>query len=135
MDDGMTKTGNAAASVDGDGLIRSADDLRQLSSQTQAWIASHYFNIAIACAVAALIVAALYGIRMLGTRLCRRPHVGHWPRIIGRAIARTNLFFIVTPCQKGRLSFATTDAQFQKLINAYDSRRASQGGKDPAFCR
>ena len=46
-----------------------------------------------------------------------------------------NLFFIVTPCQKGRLSFATTDAQFQKLINAYDSRRASQGGKDPAFCR
>ena len=96
MDDGMTKTGNAAASVDGDGLIRSADDIRQLSSQTQAWIASHYFNIAIACAVAALIVAALYGIRMLGTRLCRRPHVGHWPRIIGRAIARTNLFFIVT---------------------------------------
>lgn len=47
----------------------------------------------------------------------------------------SNLFFIVAPCQKGRLAFAKTQAQFQTLIDAYNSKRASQGGKDPAFCR
>ena len=46
-----------------------------------------------------------------------------------------NLFFIVAPCLKGRLTFAKTQAQFQTMIDAYNSKRASQGGKDPAFCR
>lgn len=94
----MSKSGNVA--TDGDGssgaLVRSTDDLRQLWEQTQAWIASHYLDIAIALSVGVLIVALLYGVRILGTRLCGREHLGHWSRIIGRAIARTNLFFIVT---------------------------------------
>lgn len=47
----------------------------------------------------------------------------------------SNLFFIVAPCLKGRLTFAKTQAQFQTMIDAYNSKRASQGGKDPAFCR
>ena len=75
--------------------IQSTADLYQLWDQTLAWISSHYLNIVIAAAVGAVIIAALYGLRMLGTRLCRREHLGHWPRIVGRAIARTNLFFIV----------------------------------------
>jgi small-conductance mechanosensitive channel len=58
-------------------------------------VQSHYLNIVIACAIGAVIAMVLYGLRMLGTRLCRRQHLGHWPRIVGRAIARTNLFFIV----------------------------------------
>jgi len=76
-------------------LIRATADLELLSRQTVAWISSHYLNIAIACAFAAMIVALLYGLRSAGTRLCRRRQIGHWPRIIGRAIARTNPFFIV----------------------------------------
>jgi small-conductance mechanosensitive channel len=91
----MNKTGNAASVGDGEGLVRSTEDLHRFWNELLAWIASHYFNIAVACTVAALIIALLYGVRMLGTRLCRRRHIGHWPRIIGRAIARTNLFFIV----------------------------------------
>lgn len=91
----MNKTGNAA-DLSGTGtLIQSADDLRLLWEQTFAWIQSHFFNIVVACVIGAVIVVVLYGLRMLGTRLCRREHLGHWPRIIGRSIARTNLFFIV----------------------------------------
>jgi small-conductance mechanosensitive channel len=95
MDDRMTKTANPATVVDGDGLARSAGDLHQLWNQILAWFASHYLSIIIAALVAALIVAMLYAIKMFGTRLCRRPHIDHWPRIVGRAVARTNLFFIV----------------------------------------
>jgi len=90
----MSVSGNAST-PDGSGLIRSADDLRTLWQETSAWIASHYLNIVIACAIAALIVAMLYGVRSTAMRLCRRPHMSHWPRIIGRAATRTNLFFIV----------------------------------------
>ncbi|KQX19709.1 mechanosensitive ion channel protein MscS [Sphingomonas sp. Root50] len=76
-------------------VIQSLDDLQLLSQQTMDWISSHYLSIAIACAIGATIIAVLYGLRMLGTRMCRREHLGHWSRIVGRAIARTNLFFIV----------------------------------------
>lgn len=91
----MSKTGNAADTSATVPLIQSADDLRLFWSQTTAWVESHYLNIAIAGAIAAIIIAVLYGLRMLGTRMCRREHLSHWPRIVGRAIARTNLFFIV----------------------------------------
>jgi small-conductance mechanosensitive channel len=95
MDDGMNKAGNVASPAVGDGLIRTTDDFSQFWHETLAWIASHYPSIAIASAFAALIVLLLYGARSLGTRICRRPQAGHWPRILGRAIARTNWFFIV----------------------------------------
>lgn len=91
----MSNSGNAA-DLSGTGqLIQSADDLRLFWIQTIGWVQSHYLNIVIACAIGAVIAMVLYGLRMLGTRLCRRQHLGHWPRIVGRAIARTNLFFIV----------------------------------------
>lgn len=92
----MNKTGNAADIDNGKApLIQSAADVQLFWDQTFAWISSHYLNIAIACAAGAVIIALLYGLRMLGSRLCRRQHLGHWPRIVGRAITRTNLFFIV----------------------------------------
>lgn len=86
---------NVAAADSGAPPIQSLADVGQLWTQTQAWTASHYLGIVIACAIGAVIIAVLYGLRMLGTRLCRRQQLGHWPQIIGRAIARTNLFFIV----------------------------------------
>lgn len=92
----MSKTGKTADINDGNSaIIQSATDIQLLWQQTLAWTSSHYLNIAIACAAGAAIIALLYGLRMLGSRLCRREHLGHWPRIVGRAITRTNLFFIV----------------------------------------
>ncbi len=45
-----------------------------------------------------------------------------------------DFFFIVKPCGNGALSFARTDAAFQKLVAAYDAKRADLGGKDPSRC-
>ncbi|WP_165324759.1 mechanosensitive ion channel family protein [Rhizorhabdus phycosphaerae] len=91
----MPVTKAAAASGDAT-LAKSLSDAEIFYDQTMGWIATHYMSIVIACSIGAVIIAVLYGLRMLGTRLCRREHVGHWPKIIGRAISRTNLFFIVT---------------------------------------
>jgi small-conductance mechanosensitive channel len=92
-----TKTASNTSAAGGDAsLAKSLSDAEIFYDQTVGWIATHYMSIVIACSIGAVIIAVLYGLRMLGTRLCRREHVGHWPRIIGRAIARTNLFFIVT---------------------------------------
>jgi len=85
----------AAAGTKSPPVIGSLSDFEQTWNQTGLWIGSHYANIAIALGIGAIIIAVLYALRMLGTRLCRRKHVGHWPKILGRAISRTNLFFIV----------------------------------------
>lgn len=110
MEGRMTKTGNAATGADMAPPIQSLGDVELFWQQTQGWIASHYLSIAIACASGALIIALLYGLRMLGTRLCRREHLGHWPRIVGRAIARTNLFFIVMLAARLVSGYATPPA-------------------------
>ncbi len=44
------------------------------------------------------------------------------------------LFFVVAPCRNGGLSFAKTDAEFQKLRAIYNNKRAALGGKDPSRC-
>lgn len=106
----MTKTGNAAIDAEMPTPIQSLGDLEQFWQQTLDWIGSHYLSIAIACASGALIIALLYGLRMLGTRLCRREHLGHWSRIIGRAIARTNIFFIVMLAARLVSGYATPPA-------------------------
>jgi len=60
------------------------------------WLATHWLQIIIAAAIGAVIAAVLYGIRALGTRLCRPGRQRtDWPMIIGRAIGKTNSFFII----------------------------------------
>ena len=91
----MTKTTNGNSSDGLAPLMQSTADFQLLWDQTMAWISVHYLNIVIAGAIGMLILALLYGGRMMGARLCRREHLGHWPKIIGRAITKTNLFFMV----------------------------------------
>ncbi|MCZ3199948.1 hypothetical protein NYZ40_19520, partial [Acinetobacter baumannii] len=71
---------------------------------SEVWLHTHWLQILIALAVGVVIVVALHGLRRLGERLCRRRDVGGvaetlvrrgWGAIVGRAIARTNNFFIV----------------------------------------
>jgi UPF0755 protein len=44
------------------------------------------------------------------------------------------LFYVVKPCGNGAHAFSSTDAQFQKDVNAYNRARAKRGGKDPSKC-
>ncbi len=44
------------------------------------------------------------------------------------------LYYVTRPGACGKLSFATTDAQFQQLVNQYNSARQAAGGKSPTSC-
>ena len=61
-----------------------------------AWFATHWLQILIATGIAIAIVFALHGVRALGNRLCaRNKDSTGWATVVGRAIVRTNNFFIV----------------------------------------
>jgi small-conductance mechanosensitive channel len=67
-----------------------------LVNQTSSWIAGNSFGVLIAIGAGTLIALALLGIRSLGSRLLAREGADfHWRTIFARALARTNLFFIV----------------------------------------
>jgi peptidoglycan lytic transglycosylase G len=44
------------------------------------------------------------------------------------------LFYVVKPCANGAHAFSSTDAQFQKDVDAYNAARKKRGGKDPSRC-
>jgi uncharacterized YceG family protein len=44
------------------------------------------------------------------------------------------LFYVVKPGTCGEHSFATTDAQFERDLQRYESARAAAGGKSPTKC-
>jgi uncharacterized YceG family protein len=45
------------------------------------------------------------------------------------------LFYVVKPCGNGAHAFSSTDAQFQRDVQAYNRARAKQGGRSPATCK
>jgi small-conductance mechanosensitive channel len=65
------------------------------ASLTQ-WISSHTQQIFLGLVIGLAIVGLLYGLKMLGLWLCR-PHRrgGAWPGIIGKALSRTRVLFMV----------------------------------------
>jgi small-conductance mechanosensitive channel len=64
--------------------------------QTSDWFAQHSLQILVAVGVAAMIVAALAGIKRLGLRLCRDGDAAaDWRTIIGRVIGQTRFLFMV----------------------------------------
>jgi UPF0755 protein len=75
-----------------------------------------------------------------------RKHTGLPPTPIGnpglasiRAAARPArvgyLFYVIKPCANGAHAFSSTDAQFQRDVNAYNAKRAQLGGKSPVTCK
>ena len=96
-----TSTSNtaAAAAAAKKPIFRSTDVSRQVQdvlSESSAWLTTHWLQILIATAIAAAIVVALHAARRIGERLCaRHPASAGWGTILGRAIVKTNGFFIV----------------------------------------
>ena len=68
-----------------------------LWDESIAWILGHYLQILIACGFGAAICVLLYGLRLVGQRLCRQREstFTHWPMTIGRVLAITRPWFIV----------------------------------------
>jgi UPF0755 protein len=44
------------------------------------------------------------------------------------------LFYVVRPCGDGTHNFASTDAEFQRHLSAYEKARAAAGGNSPTNC-
>ena len=80
-------------------IFRTTDVSRQaqdFASAGSAWLTSHWLQILIATGIALAIIVALHGLRRLGARLCtRKAGMAGWSTVVGRAIVRTNNFFIV----------------------------------------
>jgi small-conductance mechanosensitive channel len=73
-----------------------ADQIQLLWADSIAWITNHSLQIVVGAGFAAVIVMVLLGVKALGIRLCRSDadHT-HWRTTIGRAFAKTRLWFIV----------------------------------------
>ncbi|WP_254602722.1 mechanosensitive ion channel family protein [Sphingomonas bacterium] len=99
----MTNTA-ATAAARGKPIIASADvahDARDFAATASVWITTHWWPILIASAIATGIVVLLHAARRLGQRLCRRDGTGGgWGTVAGRAITRTNDFFIILAAAK-----------------------------------
>ncbi|MDF0487437.1 mechanosensitive ion channel family protein [Sphingomonas sp. H39-1-10] len=75
--------------------------LRDLVGATVDWLATHWLQILIALAIGAVIVIALATARKLGQRLCStRIGIAGWGTVLGRAVVKTNNFFIVMVAAK-----------------------------------
>ncbi|WP_315764345.1 mechanosensitive ion channel family protein [Sphingomonas sp. Y38-1Y] len=82
------------------------------------WIGEHWLQIGIAIGVAALIVLALDWIKRWGRRYCeRQPVVTGWAGIFGRAIARTNRFFMTMIAAKLVVGVADAPAGIVTTVN------------------
>jgi small-conductance mechanosensitive channel len=94
----------SAADTDAIPDIDPADIQRQfniLAHDSIDWITDHWFQIGVAIGVAALIVLALDALKRWGRRYCeRQPVVTGWSGILGRAISRTNRFFMTMVAAK-----------------------------------
>jgi small-conductance mechanosensitive channel len=82
------------------------------------WLRIHWLQILIAFAVGTLIVLALHGARRLAMRLCTRDTgPTGWGTVIGRAIVKTNNFFIVMLAAKLVVGYAGAPAQVATTVN------------------
>lgn len=72
------------------------NDLRDTLTIGIDWLGSHTTQIMLGIAAGLVIIAVLWGLRSFGTYVCRT-HLGasHWPRIIGQALGKTRLWFMI----------------------------------------
>jgi len=88
------------------------DQANALIDSSVGWIGTHWLNILIAIAVGTAIVIALHAVRRLGNRLCRADRrLGGWGVVVGRAVVRTNNFFIVMLAAKLVAGYAGAPAE------------------------
>jgi small-conductance mechanosensitive channel len=94
------------------------DQVNELTVASFAWLQSHWLQILIAVGAGIVIFVALHGLRRLADKLCARDPSGTgWPSVIGRAVARTNNFFIVMASAKLVAGYAQPPETVATTIN------------------
>ena len=93
------------------------EQAQTLFAATFAWFRTHWLEIIIAVAVAAVIVVALHFLRRLGHKLCNlRPGPAGWGTVFGRAIVKTGNFFIVMVAAKLVAGYANAPPEVETTI-------------------
>lgn len=94
--------------------------LDALVDATWSWFDSHGFQILIGCLIAAIIVIGLLALKALGLRLCRNPQSRtHWPFVIGRALSKTRIWFMVAFAAQLVSAYADAPAIFAHTITFF----------------
>ena len=82
------------------------------------WLVANRADLPIGLAVAAAIVAAMLGLRWVGSRLVLGdPHCSHWRGVIGRVLEKTSIFFMVAAALDIVATYAAVPARLERLID------------------
>ncbi len=102
-------------------LIKPVDvqaQVETLLNSSSVWIETHWLQILIAFGAGAVIVIALHAARRLGRRLCTREGARFgWGAVAGRAIVRTNNFFMVMLAVKLVVGYAGAPQEVSTTVN------------------
>ncbi len=102
-------------------LIQPVDvkgQIESLFAASAAWLHTNWLQILIAIGAGTAIVFALHVLRRLGNRLCAQDRrLAGWGSVFGRAIVRTNNFFIVMLAAKLVAGYAATPGEVNTTIN------------------
>lgn len=92
-------------------------EIDALTGSAIVWLQQNWWQILIAVGIGTAIALLLFWLRGFGPRLAQRSASGKgWAAVLGRAIGRTNAFFIVTLSAKLVDGYAATPPEVDKTI-------------------
>lgn len=111
---GNTAAAKQAVSIDAGRVGAQAQALVRASL---VWLHEHWLQILVALGIGVVIALLLFWLRGLGPRLVRRSTSGKgWAAVLGRAVERTNAFFIVMLSAKLVSGYAATPPELNTTI-------------------
>ena len=95
-----------------------AERLSQLCTDSIGWVINHSTQIALASLLGAAIVGVLLLAKWLGRRACQRdPQLNHWQSIIGKALSKTRLWFMLAVAAQIVAAYAHAPADLATTVN------------------
>ncbi len=95
-----------------------AERVQQLWHDSLYWLFNHSTQVVIAATMGAAIVAFLLATKWLGKRICDTdPDRNHWRSVLGKALAKTKLWFMVAVAAEIVASYAHAPADLAKTIH------------------
>jgi small-conductance mechanosensitive channel len=94
------------------------ENLRATLAIALHWLDTHTFQILIGVAAGILIVILLQGLKSFGAYLCRKDFGGsYWPAIIGQALDKTRLWFMILVATRIVVAIAIAPPQIAYVVH------------------
>src|SRR5437868_12065569 len=89
-----------------------------LLDRLRDWFAAHHMGLLIGGIVAAAVIAVLLLARWIGQRACERdPQYVTWGSVLGRALAKTTIFFMAVAAADAFSTYADLPPRLARLID------------------